>query len=54
MSKEKLLDQLEALKVAWASEFTDSIEFFEDEVERWLSDTLIRMMILRTFAPIKY
>jgi hypothetical protein len=27
MSKEKLLDQLEALKVAWASEFTDSIEF---------------------------
>jgi hypothetical protein len=36
MSKEKLLDQLEALKVAWASEFTDSIEFSEDEVERWL------------------
>jgi hypothetical protein len=25
MSKEKLLEQLEALKVAWASEFTDSI-----------------------------
>jgi hypothetical protein len=27
LSKEKLLDQLEALKVAWVSEFTDSIEF---------------------------
>jgi hypothetical protein len=25
MSKEKLLEQLEALKVAWASEFTNSI-----------------------------
>jgi hypothetical protein len=36
MSKEKLLDQIEALKVAWVSEFTDSIKFFEDDVERWL------------------
>jgi hypothetical protein len=48
MSKEKLLEQLEVLKVAWASEFTDSIEFSEDEVERWLVHTLIRMMISRT------
>jgi hypothetical protein len=36
MSKEKLLEQLEVLKVAWASEFSDSVEFFEDEVERSL------------------
>jgi hypothetical protein len=36
LSKEKLLEQLEVLKVAWASEFTDSIEFSEDEIERWL------------------
>jgi hypothetical protein len=36
MSKEKLLEQLEVLKVAWESEFSDSIEFSEDEVEGWL------------------
>jgi 50S ribosomal subunit-associated GTPase HflX len=36
MSKEKLLEQLEALKVAWESEFSDSVEFFKEEVERWL------------------
>jgi hypothetical protein len=36
MSKNQLLDQLEALKVAWVSEFTDSIELSEDEIERWL------------------
>jgi hypothetical protein len=36
VSKDQLLEQLEALKVAWASEFTDSIEFSKDEVERWL------------------
>jgi len=35
-SKDKLLDQVEALKVAWASEFTNLIEFSKDEVERWL------------------
>jgi hypothetical protein len=36
LSREKLLEQLEALKVVWANEFSDSIEFFEDEIERWL------------------
>ena len=36
MSKEKLLEQLEVLKVAWESEFSDSVKFSEDEVERWL------------------
>jgi hypothetical protein len=30
------LEQLEALKVAWSSEFSDSNEFSEEEVERWL------------------
>jgi hypothetical protein len=32
LSKEKSLEQLEVLKVPWASEFIDSIEFFEEEV----------------------
>jgi len=36
MSKDKLLDQLEALKFAWVSDFMESIEFSKDEVERWL------------------
>jgi hypothetical protein len=36
LSKEKLLEQLEALKVAWENEFSDSVEFSEEEVERWL------------------
>jgi hypothetical protein len=36
LSREKLLEQLEALKVAWANEFSDSIEFSEEEIERWL------------------
>jgi hypothetical protein len=30
------LEQIEALKVAWASEFSDSDEFSKEEVERWL------------------
>lgn len=32
LSKEKLLEQVEALKVAWANEFSDSVEFSEEEV----------------------
>jgi hypothetical protein len=36
LSKEKLQEQLEALKVSWASEFNDSIEYSEEEVEIWL------------------
>jgi hypothetical protein len=36
MSKEKLLEQIQALKVAWESEFSDSVDFYEEEVERWL------------------
>jgi hypothetical protein len=30
-----LVDQLNALKIAWENEFTETIEFFE-EVEKWL------------------
>jgi hypothetical protein len=30
------MGQLNALKVVWANEFTKNIEFFEDEVEKWL------------------
>ena len=54
MSKEQLLEQLEALKVAWENEFSDSVEFFE-EVERWhvwyinenddIEDTLHQLII---------
>jgi hypothetical protein len=36
LSKEKLQEQLDALKISWASEFNDSIEYSEEEVERWL------------------
>jgi hypothetical protein len=35
-SKEQLLEQLNVLKVAWANKFTESIEFFEEEIRRWL------------------
>jgi hypothetical protein len=35
-SKQKLLDQLSVLKVSWENEFTESIEFSKEEVERWL------------------
>ena len=30
------MGQPNALKVAWANEFNETIEFFEDEVEKWL------------------
>jgi hypothetical protein len=36
LTKEYLMGQLNALKVAWANEFTETIEFSEDEVEKWL------------------
>jgi anti-sigma-K factor RskA len=36
LTKEYLMGQLKALKVAWVNEFTETIEFSEDEVERWL------------------
>ena len=36
LSKDKLLEQLDVLKVAWENEFTGSIEFSKEEVERWL------------------
>jgi hypothetical protein len=36
LTKESLMGQLNALKVAWANEFTETIEFSEDEVEKWL------------------
>jgi hypothetical protein len=36
LSREQLQEQLEALKVAWANEFSDSIEFSEEEIEIWL------------------
>jgi hypothetical protein len=35
-SKEKLLDQLNVLKVAWENEFTESIEFSKEEIKKWL------------------
>jgi hypothetical protein len=35
-SKEQLLEQLDILKFAWASEFTNSIEFSEQEIKKWL------------------
>jgi hypothetical protein len=35
-TKESLTGQLNALKVAWANEFIETIEFSEDEVEKWL------------------
>jgi hypothetical protein len=35
-TKETLIDQLNALKVVWENEFTETIEFFEEEVEKWL------------------
>jgi len=36
LSKEILVDQLNALMVAWANKFTKTIEFFEEEFEKWL------------------
>jgi hypothetical protein len=36
MYKYQLLDQLEALKVAWVNGFTNSTKFSDDEIERWL------------------
>jgi hypothetical protein len=43
-SKEKLLDQLNVLKVAWENEFTESIEFSEEEIKRWLVRYINKMM----------
>jgi hypothetical protein len=36
LSKEQILEQLEALKVAWDNEFSDSVGFSEEDIERWL------------------
>ena len=36
LTKESLMGQLNALKVAWANEFTETIEFSKDEVGKWL------------------
>jgi uncharacterized coiled-coil DUF342 family protein len=36
LSKESLMGQLNALKISWANEFTKTVEFSEDEVEKWL------------------
>jgi len=36
LTKESLMGQLEALKVVLANEFNETIEFSEDEVEKWL------------------
>jgi hypothetical protein len=32
LSREKLLKQLEALKVAWTDEFSDLVEFSQEEI----------------------
>jgi hypothetical protein len=36
LSKETLIKKLDALKVAWANEFTKTIEFSEEEIEKCL------------------
>jgi hypothetical protein len=36
LTKESLMGQLKALKVVLANEFTETIEFSEDKVERWM------------------
>jgi len=36
LSKEKLQEHLDSLKVSWAKKFNDSIECSKEEVERWL------------------
>jgi hypothetical protein len=36
LSKDKLQDYLDTLKVSWDNEFNESIEYSEEEVERWL------------------
>jgi hypothetical protein len=36
LTKKTLMGQLKAPKVVWANEFTETIESFEDEVEKWL------------------
>jgi hypothetical protein len=36
LSKESLMGQINALNVSWENEFTKTIEFSEDEVEKWL------------------
>jgi hypothetical protein len=36
LSKETLMEQLNALKFAWENEFTETIDFYEEEVEKWL------------------
>ena len=33
LSKDKLQDYLDTLKVSWDNEFNESIEYFEEEVE---------------------
>jgi len=40
--KDKLLERIDVLKVAWASEFTDSIELSKKEVEKWLLQYITR------------
>jgi hypothetical protein len=35
-TKEQLLEHLDILKFAWENEFTNLIEFSEEEIERWL------------------
>jgi hypothetical protein len=48
LSKESLMGQLNALKVAWENEFTETIDFSEEEVEKWLVWYINRMMKLMT------
>jgi hypothetical protein len=36
LSKETFMGTLNALKVAWENEFTETIKIFEEEVEKWL------------------
>jgi hypothetical protein len=36
LSKDKLQDYLDTLKVSWDNEFNESIEYSKEDVERWL------------------
>jgi hypothetical protein len=45
LSKEYLMGQINALKVTWADEFTETVEFSEDEVEKRLVCYMLHIKI---------
>jgi hypothetical protein len=36
LTKDRMQEQLDALKISWANEFNDLTEFLQEEVEKWL------------------